>query len=544
MANWEPQFSDLSFVDLLETPTVDTNNLAFKNESLPYDFLGSGGDPFLSASPPQYNSEVAPFVLSQDPNSVNFYGKPSQTEDNVPLPLVPQQAICNDFSCAAPVFAQPIPSSSCMDANNFLQDISEDVTPAQSCTNSNSPTPSHSCSPRQSFSPDSSNASATKKRLRESARAESQPLTPEVSSTHSQGSTSDEDEAVKKAQKLKKNRQSAYNSRLRKKQYVTELEKKVEDLTKKNAELNARVITLQSENSTMRDELLYLRAVMHQSRERAQQVLFGLGKELPNVLPGSKGVVCLVVLLLAFSFYIYNPILAAFGSANLAGVSLLKNQLHSSSGILKVSENPDVNSLPLLNQDPHFTDKGGHTTNRLLNSAHESLPYSSSGSKPPYLLTQGKELVKRDSSNMRLSSADKSVVLSSDPEHNSTDLQKLNETNFVLGKFDPSPDSRSSYFSCPNCFFNVQSEDSVKKENQPKEYSHPRHHLTDLSSLPFLKLVIPSQMFLQNTDLRDTTLTQDLSGKLAGKYCEVAAHVSEIRVLEDSMKTALCNVTI
>jgi len=70
--------------------------------------------------------------------------------------------------------------------------------------------------------------------------------------------TASEKSAVKKQRRLIKNRESAQASRQRKKDYVGDLEKKVDDLVSGNAKLKEHFSSLTAENRQLKNEVEFL----------------------------------------------------------------------------------------------------------------------------------------------------------------------------------------------------------------------------------------------------------------------------------------------
>eukprot|EP00002_Diphylleia_rotans_P022945 TRINITY_DN4506_c0_g1_i1.p2 TRINITY_DN4506_c0_g1~~TRINITY_DN4506_c0_g1_i1.p2 ORF type:complete len:197 (-),score=51.01 TRINITY_DN4506_c0_g1_i1:796-1386(-) len=101
--------------------------------------------------------------------------------------------------------------------------------------------------------------------------------------TSSQDHSSDDDsdskegatEQDKKLRRLLKNRESAHQSRIRKKNYISELEKRTAELSSSNSDLQTRVNTLTTENKLLKDQLAYLRLVLSQAATSAYPTPIG-----------------------------------------------------------------------------------------------------------------------------------------------------------------------------------------------------------------------------------------------------------------------------
>eukprot|EP00002_Diphylleia_rotans_P015657 TRINITY_DN3033_c0_g1_i1.p1 TRINITY_DN3033_c0_g1~~TRINITY_DN3033_c0_g1_i1.p1 ORF type:complete len:236 (-),score=56.46 TRINITY_DN3033_c0_g1_i1:354-1061(-) len=100
----------------------------------------------------------------------------------------------------------------------------------------------------------------------------------------------------KKMRRLLKNRESAHMSRIRKKNYINELEKRTTELSSSNSDLQTRVNTLATENKLLKDQLAYLRLVLSQAATTTYQptpqipMMQGqnppnLGANLPSTFP-------------------------------------------------------------------------------------------------------------------------------------------------------------------------------------------------------------------------------------------------------------------
>mmetsp|Transcript_110350 Transcript_110350/g.165120 ORF Transcript_110350/g.165120 Transcript_110350/m.165120 type:complete len:278 (+) Transcript_110350:47-880(+) len=73
-----------------------------------------------------------------------------------------------------------------------------------------------------------------------------------------------DDSKVKRQKRLVKNREAAQLFRQRQKNYIQDLEKKVEALVAENNQFNGKAELLQSENRLLRDQLTYLRGFLTQ----------------------------------------------------------------------------------------------------------------------------------------------------------------------------------------------------------------------------------------------------------------------------------------
>jgi len=75
----------------------------------------------------------------------------------------------------------------------------------------------------------------------------------------------EEEKQIKRQKRLIKNRESAQLSRLRKKIYIEDLERKVNHLTSDNEALNKQVLMLNSDKKKLQEEVLYFQSLIKQS---------------------------------------------------------------------------------------------------------------------------------------------------------------------------------------------------------------------------------------------------------------------------------------
>merc|ERR1712137_307764 len=118
-----------------------------------------------------------------------------------------------------------------------------------------SPTSTVSVGTKRKKSADSSKAPQRKKRTSSSDDEPSQ------SNSDEDGDPADEKKS-KRQQRLLKNREAAQQFRQRQKNYIQELEKKVDSLVSENQQFTSKAELLQSENHLLRDQLSYLRGFM------------------------------------------------------------------------------------------------------------------------------------------------------------------------------------------------------------------------------------------------------------------------------------------
>jgi hypothetical protein len=112
------------------------------------------------------------------------------------------------------------------------------------------------------------------------------------------GLSNDEERQLKRQRRLIKNRESAQLSRLRKKIYIEELEKKVSLLTADNDTLTKQVVSIATEKKKLEEEVMYLQSIIKQSPQLA-----ALASKRPSY-SGPKNVkaagVCLLIVLFSF----------------------------------------------------------------------------------------------------------------------------------------------------------------------------------------------------------------------------------------------------
>lgn len=110
----------------------------------------------------------------------------------------------------------------------------------------------------------------------------------------------DEEVAIKRQRRLIKNRESAQKSRLRKKKYVEELEKKVKLLTDDN-------VRLDSENKALREDVGYLSTIVRKTPNIPNDVLRGVARKSAYSTASAKAAgVCLLIVLFSFGLFFNN----------------------------------------------------------------------------------------------------------------------------------------------------------------------------------------------------------------------------------------------
>mmetsp|Transcript_14404 Transcript_14404/g.20087 ORF Transcript_14404/g.20087 Transcript_14404/m.20087 type:complete len:543 (-) Transcript_14404:67-1695(-) len=139
----------------------------------------------------------------------------------------------------------------------------------------------------------------------------------------------DEERQLKKQRRLVKNRESAQLSRLRKKMYIEELEKKVNALTQDNEHLTKQLAAISTDRNKLQQEVLYLQSIIKQQQPNAN-----LGT-LSTQVAGKKP---------------YNP-------KNVKAASVCLLIVLFSFGILFKATNPNVSLLPAISEDISFTGR-------------------------------------------------------------------------------------------------------------------------------------------------------------------------------------------
>jgi len=117
---------------------------------------------------------------------------------------------------------------------------------------------------------------------------------------------------IRKQLRLVKNRESAQASRLRKKNYIDDLERRVSMLQSENSNLRQNVTNLHNENTQLKSEVVYLKGVVNNGglskvlsqgasffsklSQQQQQQPAGSKTGIPSINPRTAGVVLMVVL--------------------------------------------------------------------------------------------------------------------------------------------------------------------------------------------------------------------------------------------------------
>jgi len=115
----------------------------------------------------------------------------------------------------------------------------------------------------------------------------------------------DEERNLKRQRRLVKNRESAQLSRLRKKIYIEELEKKVNHLATENETLSKQLASISAEKKKLHDEVIYLQTIIKRSPELSQLALNGKknlalgGTAITHKNVKAAGI-CLLIVLFSF----------------------------------------------------------------------------------------------------------------------------------------------------------------------------------------------------------------------------------------------------
>jgi len=123
--------------------------------------------------------------------------------------------------------------------------------------------------------------------------------------------TSDEQRELKRQRRLIKNRESAQQSRQRRKDYIEQLEEKVAQLTSDNQALKTELFTVREQSGQLRQEVAYLQGVIKKNRGlnavyTGINYLQGTAKE--NLTSGNikAASVCLMLVLFSFGLFWSN----------------------------------------------------------------------------------------------------------------------------------------------------------------------------------------------------------------------------------------------
>jgi Ni,Fe-hydrogenase III component G len=118
--------------------------------------------------------------------------------------------------------------------------------------------------------------------------------------------TMEEERQLKRQRRLIKNRESAQLSRLRKKIYIEELERKVNHLAAENDNLAKQVAAVNMDKKKLQDEVIYLQSIIKQNPNLV--ALDAKQKQQPFVAKNVKAAgVCLLVVLFSFGL-LFNAI--------------------------------------------------------------------------------------------------------------------------------------------------------------------------------------------------------------------------------------------
>jgi len=111
--------------------------------------------------------------------------------------------------------------------------------------------------------------------------------------------SSEEERHIKRQRRLIKNRESAQLSRLRKKIYIEELERKVNQLQTDNENLTKQVNTVSTDRKKLQEEVTYLQGIIKQSPALSQIAANSTKKQVMGKNVKAAGI-CLLVVLFSF----------------------------------------------------------------------------------------------------------------------------------------------------------------------------------------------------------------------------------------------------
>jgi len=212
-------------------------------------------------------------------NSItNFPKSTSPFFDSPDSPLEPFSSpidIGSNLSCELSTTLADIPNSNLQsirikEENNQQAQASTSALNKESQLNQNVISSSKE-NPRKRSAPSNTPASAKGLSRDELLKLSSKGLETYAASISSQRVLSaDEERQLKRQRRLIKNRESAQLSRLRKKVYIEELERKVSLLTSDNENLTKQVSLVSSDKDKLQEEVAYLQSIIKQSPTLSQ----------------------------------------------------------------------------------------------------------------------------------------------------------------------------------------------------------------------------------------------------------------------------------
>lgn len=151
---------------------------------------------------------------------------------------------------------------------------------------------------------------------------------------------------LKRQRRLIKNRESAQLSRLRKKIYIEELEKKVNTLTSENESLQVKLNQVTSEKNKLQQDVVYLQNIIKQSPALA------LGKKTNGGRNAKSAGVCLLLMLFSFGLLFNNstPNINTLKISNGEDDAMVKNSkgLYQGRTLKSVDNDLEEDTLKLL----------------------------------------------------------------------------------------------------------------------------------------------------------------------------------------------------
>lgn len=113
--------------------------------------------------------------------------------------------------------------------------------------------------------------------------------------------SSEEERQLKRQRRLIKNRESAQLSRLRKKMYIEDLERKLTSLTAQNETLTKQVAAVQADKKKLAEEVAYLQSIIKQSPQLSSAVANGRKSSPPKGVKTAG--LCLLIVLFSFGLF-------------------------------------------------------------------------------------------------------------------------------------------------------------------------------------------------------------------------------------------------
>jgi len=264
----------------------------------------------------------------------------------------------------------------------------------------------------------------------------------------------DDEKLLKRQKRLIKNRESAQLSRLRKKIYIEELERKVNHLTAETEALTKQVTQLSGDKKKLHEEVLYLQSIIKQSPELSE--IANKRAVLPAKNVKAAGICLLIVLFsvgLLFNANQNNPNLP-FGNRDREEIpEVLPKNLYTGRVLKSVPEEDitNIEVLPLSSEIRESSSKTSSVKSVVANTILEAAIVPSRDVKdkkhPRDEKTNDKQIESARRKKMKIADEEEVEPMAGEK----TSLVPINEVRTMKQNAElvPRRDPNASYIYCP-----------------------------------------------------------------------------------------------